>query len=81
MTDAASDLPGYQVIWSPGAVRGVAVRSAHFGQQILGGLRTLISGKIDEYLEVAKPQGRLDAHVAARRREGREGGLERYGNV
>lgn len=54
MTTTGFDLPGYRTVRSFGVVRGLTVRSPHVGKQILGGLRTLIGGEINEYVEMAE---------------------------
>jgi uncharacterized protein YbjQ (UPF0145 family) len=54
MTSTTFDLPGYRVAQSLGVVRGITVRSANLGNQILGGLRTLGGGEIPEFLDLAE---------------------------
>jgi uncharacterized protein YbjQ (UPF0145 family) len=54
MTSTTFDLPGYRVVRSLGVVRGITVRSPHIGNQILGGLRTILGGEIDEYVNIAE---------------------------
>jgi len=54
MTSTTFDLPGYRVVRSLGLVRGITVRSANFGNQIVGSFRTLMGGEIHEYVELAE---------------------------
>jgi uncharacterized protein YbjQ (UPF0145 family) len=54
MTSTTFDLPGYRAVRSLGVVRGITVRSPHIGNQILGGLRTILGGEIDEYVKIAE---------------------------
>ncbi len=70
MTSTTFDLPGYRTVRSLGVVRGVTVRSANFGKQIIGAFRTLVGGEIHEYLELAEQTRerafvRLLQHAAA----------------
>ncbi len=54
MTTTAFDLPGYRVTRNLGVVRGVTVRARGIGPQIAAGLRTLVGGKIDEYVSLCE---------------------------
>ncbi len=54
MTSTTFDLPGYQVVKVHGVVRGITVRSANLGNQLLGSFRTIVGGEIPEFLELAE---------------------------
>jgi hypothetical protein len=53
MTSTTFDLSGHRVVKTLGVVRGITVRSANLGNQLIGGLRTLMGGEIPEYAELA----------------------------
>jgi uncharacterized protein YbjQ (UPF0145 family) len=50
MTSTTFDLPGYRAVRSLGVVRGITVRSRGLAGQMVAGLRTIIGGKIHEYV-------------------------------
>jgi uncharacterized protein YbjQ (UPF0145 family) len=50
MTSTTFDLPGYRVVRGLGVVRGLTVRSRGLAGQMAAGLRTLVGGKIHEYV-------------------------------
>jgi len=50
MTSTTFDLPGYRAVRSLGVVRGITVRSRGLAGQMAAGLRTIIGGKIHEYV-------------------------------
>ena len=50
MTSTTFDLPGYHTVRSLGVVRGITVRSRGLAGQMAAGLRTIIGGKIHEYV-------------------------------
>jgi uncharacterized protein YbjQ (UPF0145 family) len=54
MTTTANDLHGYRVVRSVGIVRGITVRSRGFAGQLAAGLRTIVGGKIHEYVVVCE---------------------------
>jgi len=54
MTTTGFELPGYRVTRSLGVVRGVTVRARGLGPQIAAGLRTLVGGKIHEYVSLCE---------------------------
>ncbi len=54
MTATTFDLPGYRIARNLGVVRGVTVRSRGLGGQIAAGLRTIVGGKIHEYVELCE---------------------------
>jgi uncharacterized protein YbjQ (UPF0145 family) len=59
-TTTAFDLPGCRIARNLGVVRGVTVRSAHLGSQMVAGLRSLAGGRIDEYVKMCE-QARAEA--------------------
>lgn len=54
MTTTGFDLPGYRIARNLGVVRGVTVRSRGLGGQLAAGLRTIVGGKIHEYVELCE---------------------------
>ncbi len=54
MTTTSFELPGYRVVRNLGVVRGVTVRSRGLGGQIIAGLRSVVGGKIQEYVELCE---------------------------
>ena len=59
-TSTTFEMPGCRVVRNLGVVRGVTVRSAHFGSQIAAGIRSLGGGRIDEFVEMCE-QARAEA--------------------
>lgn len=53
-------LPGYRIVRALGLVRGLTVRAAHLGDQMMAGLRSIGGGRIDEYVEMCE-QARAEA--------------------
>ena len=56
------DVPGYKVTQHLGIVRGITVRAPTIGQGILGGLNSIIGGRIGAYTEMCE-QARSDAYT------------------
>jgi uncharacterized protein YbjQ (UPF0145 family) len=54
MTTTTFELPGYRVVRNLGVVRGVTVRSRGLGGQFTASLRTIVGGKIHEYVELCE---------------------------
>ena len=54
MTTTTFELPGHRVVRNLGVVRGVTVRSRGLGGQIAASLRTIVGGKITEYVELCE---------------------------
>jgi uncharacterized protein YbjQ (UPF0145 family) len=54
MTTTAFELPGYRIVRNLGVVRGVTVRSRGLGGQLAASLRTIVGGKIHEYVELCE---------------------------
>ena len=50
MTSTTFDLPGYRAVRSLGVVRGITVRSRGIVGQMAASLRTIVGGKIHEYV-------------------------------
>jgi uncharacterized protein YbjQ (UPF0145 family) len=50
MTSTTFDIPGYRAVRSLGVVRGITVRSRGWAGQMAAGLRTIVGGKIHEYV-------------------------------
>ena len=47
-------LPGCRVVRNLGVVRGVTVRAANIGSQMVAGLRSLGGGRIDEFIQICE---------------------------
>jgi uncharacterized protein YbjQ (UPF0145 family) len=47
------DIPGYRINSHKGMVRGIIVRSPTIAQGILGGLKSIIGGRIGAYTKCA----------------------------
>lgn len=54
MTTTTFELPGYRIVRNLGVVRGVTVRSRGLGGQLAASLRTIVGGKIHEYVELCE---------------------------
>ena len=54
MTTTAFEIPGYRVTRNLGVVRGVTVRSRGIGGQLAAGLRSIVGGRITEYIELCE---------------------------
>jgi len=48
------DLTGYRIVRSLGIVRGITVRSRSIFGNIVGGLQTLVGGKLSIYVELCE---------------------------
>ena len=57
------DIEGYRITEYKGLVRGITVRSPTIAQGFLGGLKTIIGGKIGAYTEMCE-QARQHAYDA-----------------
>jgi len=57
------DIEGYRITEYKGLVRGITVRSPTISQGILGGLKSIIGGKIGAYTEMCE-QARQHAYDA-----------------
>ena len=55
------ELPGYRITRNLGVVRGIVVRSMNLGQGVVGGLKQIFGGNIQEYIEVCEA-ARHDAY-------------------
>lgn len=54
LTTTGYELPGYRIVRSLGVVRGVTVRARGIGGQITASLRTIVGGKIPEYVTLCE---------------------------
>jgi uncharacterized protein YbjQ (UPF0145 family) len=59
-TTTTFEMPGCHVVRNLGVVRGVTVRSANIGANIVAGLRSLGGGRIDEFVQMCE-QTRAEA--------------------
>jgi uncharacterized protein YbjQ (UPF0145 family) len=58
----SNDLEGYRITDYLGVVRGIVVRSASLGQGVVGALKSLGGGNIDEWSKVCE-EARHDAYT------------------
>ena len=61
LTTTAFELHGYRVVKSFGVVRGIIVRAPTISQGILGGLKSIVGGRIGAYTEMCE-QARQNAY-------------------
>jgi len=54
MTTTANELHGYRVVRPLGVVRGITVRSRGLAGQFAAGIRSMVGGKIHEYVAVCE---------------------------
>lgn len=54
MTSTTNDIPGYRILRSMGIVRGITVRSRGLAGQFAAGFRSMVGGKIHEYVVVCE---------------------------
>jgi uncharacterized protein YbjQ (UPF0145 family) len=54
MTSTTNDIPGYRIVRSVGVVRGITVRSRGLAGQFAAGLRSMVGGKIHEFVVVCE---------------------------
>lgn len=54
MTTTANELYGFRVVRSVGIVRGITVRSRGLAGQFAAGFRSMVGGKIHEYVSVCE---------------------------
>lgn len=54
MTTTANELHGYRVVRSLGIVRGITVRSRGLAGQFAASFRSVVGGKIHEYVQVCE---------------------------
>jgi uncharacterized protein YbjQ (UPF0145 family) len=54
MTSTTNDLPGYRVVRGVGIVRGITVRSRGLAGQFAASFRSVVGGKIHEYVVVCE---------------------------
>jgi uncharacterized protein YbjQ (UPF0145 family) len=50
----ANDVAGHDIAQYLGIVRGIVVRSTNVAQNVVGGLRQIFGGNIDEYTQVCE---------------------------
>ena len=63
LTSTTFDLPGWQITEHRGMVRGIVVRSPTIAQGLIGGLKSIVGGRIGAYTEMCE-QGRQHAYDA-----------------
>lgn len=54
MTTTGYELPGYRIVSNLGVVRGVTVRSRGVAGRLAAGLRTIVGGRIEEYVDMCE---------------------------
>lgn len=50
----SNDVPGYRIVRTIGVVRGITVRSRNALADTLGGLQSLLGGKVGAYVKLAE---------------------------
>ena len=50
----ANDLPGHRIVRTLGVVRGITVRSRNIGSDVLGGLQSIVGGRVGAYVKLAE---------------------------
>lgn len=50
----ANDLPGHRVVRVIGVARGITVRSRNAFADVLGGIQSMLGGKVDAYVRLAE---------------------------
>lgn len=50
----ANDLPGHRIVRTIGVVRGITVRSRNIGSDLLGGLQSIVGGRVGAYVKLAE---------------------------
>jgi uncharacterized protein YbjQ (UPF0145 family) len=53
-TSTTFDIPGHRIVETKGLVRGIVVRAPTIFQGILGGLKSVVGGKIGAYTEMCE---------------------------
>ena len=49
-----NDAPGYQVVKTLGLVRGITVRSRNAISDMVGGLQSMLGGRVETYVKLAE---------------------------
>lgn len=49
-----NDVPGHSIAEILGIIRGIVVRSPGIGQGIMGGLKQIVGGNIEEYAQICE---------------------------
>ncbi|HEV7352618.1 MAG TPA: YbjQ family protein [Brevundimonas sp.] len=63
LTTTANDLPGYRIVRVIGVTRGITVRSRNVVSDAIGGLQSMIGGRVGAYVKLAET-GRAEAYEA-----------------
>ena len=50
----ANDLPGHRIIRTLGVVRGITVRSRNIVSDAIGGLQSIVGGRVGAYVKLAE---------------------------
>ena len=56
-----NDAPGYRIVKTIGAVRGITVRSRNAVSDMVGGLQSMLGGRVGAYVKLAEA-GRQEAY-------------------
>lgn len=57
----ANDLPGYRILRTIGVVRGITVRSRNALADVVGGVQSMLGGRVGAYVKLAET-ARQDAY-------------------
>ncbi len=63
LTTTANDLPGYRIVRVIGVTRGITVRSRNVVSDAIGGLQSMIGGRVGAYVKLAET-ARAEAYDA-----------------
>ena len=54
LVTTANDLPGHRIVRTLGVVRGITVRSRNIVSDALGGLQSIVGGRVGAYVKLAE---------------------------
>lgn len=54
LVTTANDLPGLRITQTIGVVRGITVRSRNFVSDAIGGLQSMVGGRVGAYVKLAQ---------------------------
>ncbi len=72
LTATTNDLPGYRVVRHIGVVRGITVRSRNIVSDAIGGVQSMLGGRVGVYVRLAETarQEAFEALIAHAEAEG-----------
>ena len=54
LVTTANDLPGHRIVRTLGVVRGITVRSRNIVSDAIGGLQSIVGGRVGAYVKLAE---------------------------